>query len=312
MLLCAALQLCAALHAQTTFRVPVRLVTAPALVFSSDGRLVSGLKAADFRLYDNGRLQKISAEPATAPISVAVAVQANADVRLYLPFIARVGSTIESLLVGEAGESALIAYHTEIATLKPFASGDFQKALRTLAIGGPRARSIDAGMRAIAMLRERPPSQSRVLLLIGQPMDDGSESKLDALQEAAEQANVMVCALALPEVGKAFVSDNFTLRGPEEGEHGGFKAGVDLLKLVTVLERADASAAGGDPFHALAAATAGSVFRFRKQNELEGALAAIGVQLRSGYLLSYYVNGEEPGRHTIRVEVDVPGAKVRT
>ena len=40
------------------------------------------------------------------------------------------------------------------------------------------------------------------------------------------------------------------------------------------------------------------------------AIAAIGVQLRSAYLLSYYPNSPEVGYHTVKIEVDVPGAKV--
>ena len=47
----------------------------------------------------------------------------------------------------------------------------------------------------------------------------------------------------------------------------------------------------------------------RKQRELENALAAIGVELRSAYLLSYAPNSTETGFHSIRVEVSVAGAK---
>ena len=43
---------------------------------------------------------------------------------------------------------------------------------------------------------------------------------------------------------------------------------------------------------------------------MEDAIAAIGVQLRSAYLLSYYPNSQEAGYHTVKIEVDVPGAKV--
>ena len=42
----------------------------------------------------------------SAPVSVAVAVQVNQDVRSYVPFIAKAGSVIEALLAGESGETA--------------------------------------------------------------------------------------------------------------------------------------------------------------------------------------------------------------
>jgi hypothetical protein len=38
-----------------TIRVPVRLVTLPTLVFSKEGRLITGLQRGDFHVYDNGR-----------------------------------------------------------------------------------------------------------------------------------------------------------------------------------------------------------------------------------------------------------------
>jgi hypothetical protein len=43
---------------------------------------------------------------------------------------------------------------------------------------------------------------------------------------------------------------------------------------------------------------------------LEDAIADIGIQMRTSYLLSYYPNSMELGYHTVKVEVDIPGAKV--
>src|SRR5690348_13652202 len=143
-----------------TIRVPVRLVTAPALVFSNEGRLIPGLQKADFRVLDNGRLQTAALDAASAPVSVAVAVQGSQGVREYVPFIAKAGSVVDALLVGESGEAAVIAY-----------SGDVSSALRRISADGRQARMIDAGIRAIRLLRERPGSRVRVLLFIGQPMD---------------------------------------------------------------------------------------------------------------------------------------------
>jgi VWFA-related protein len=301
-----------AVFAQTTFRVPVRLVSAPTLVFTPQGQLVPDLKPADFRLYDNGALQTISLERSLAPISFVVAVQVSLDVRAYLPFISRVGSVIEALVVGATGESALVTYGSEVKLVKPFGGGDIQECLRSISPAGLRARSIDAGLAAIRLLKQRPPRRTRVLLFIGQPIDDGSESTLASLREEAEKENVTIFGLALPEIGKSFASDTFTLAGPSSRmERGGYSAGVDLAKLIAVLNRTADAAAGSDPFTALSAATAGGMFRFRKQYELEGALAAAGLQLHSTYLLTYYPTRTTPGRHTIQIEVDREGARVR-
>jgi VWFA-related protein len=298
---------------EPSFRVPSRLVTAPTLVFSNEDRLIFGLERNDFNVFDNGRPQKAALDTEAAPISLVLAVQANQDVRHYLRFIAKVGSAVEALLVGANGEAAVLTYGADIKLIKPFDSGDVQLALRTLAGSGRQAHAIDAGMRAIAMLKERSRRRGKVLVFVGQPMDSGSESKLAALRDEAERENVAVFALVLPEAGKAFVSDTFSLDGlSSKSDRGGFKAGVDLGRLVPTLTRAAQAEQATDPFSVLTAATGGTQFHFREQRELEDGIGLIGVELRSAYVLSYAPNSDERGYHTIRVDVGVPGAKVHS
>jgi VWFA-related protein len=296
----------------TTIKVPVRLVTAPTLVFSSDDRLVFGLDTGDFSVLDNGHTQNVTVDTELARVSVVVAVEANQDVRSYTRFMARVGSALDTLLVGERGEGALLQYGEEIRVLKPFDdAGDMQNALRKLAGAGRKARAVDAGMRAIAMLRERPAVRNRVLIFVGQPADSGSESELAELRMEAERSNVAVFALVLPLAGKDFVSDTFSLEGlSSRSDRGGFRAGVDLGRLAPVMRRTAAAAEATDPFSILTAATGGTQYHFRAQRELEDGISLIGVELRSAYLVSYSPAPVVPGYHTIRVEVGVPGAKV--
>jgi VWFA-related protein len=296
----------------TTIKVPVRLVTAPTLVFSADDRLVFGLDSPDFQVFDNGHAQKATVDTELPRVSVVVAAEANQDVRAYTRFIAKVGSAVDALLVGERGEGALLQYGEEVTVLKPFdEAGDMQSALRKLAGAGRKARAVDAGMRAIALLKERPARRNRVLIFVGQPVDSGSESRLAALREEAEQNNVAVFALTLPMAGKDFVSDTFSLEGlSSRTDRGGFKAGVDLGRLAPVMRRTAAAAEATDPFSVLTAATGGTQYHFRAQRELEDGISLIGVELRSTYLVSYSPPPGVPGYHTIRVEVGVPGAKV--
>ena len=171
-------------------------------------------------------------------------------------------------------------------------------------------------MLALRLLHERPDARQRVLLFIGQPADRGSESHLEDLRLRAERENVTVHALVLPQVGTAFLSDTFSLRGLSSAnirERGGFRADVKLSKLIPVLARTAAVADGADPFSVLAAATGGTQLHFRTQNQLEDAIALIGVQLRSLYTLSFRP-GEggdgAPGYHAIRVETTIPGTTV--
>jgi VWFA-related protein len=200
-----------------------------------------------------------------------------------------------------------------VEILKPFAAGEVRSALADIVARGRQAHMIDAGLRAIDVLKTRPASRTRVLLFIGQPMDNGSESTITELQERAARENVTIYAVTLPEFNKAFVSDTFSLQGlSSRSDRGGFKAGVDLAKLIPTISRGCAEQTATDPFSTLTAATGGTQFHIRKQRELEAALSILGVELRSAYVLSYTPSSTENGYHNISVEVDVPGAKTYT
>lgn len=270
-----------------TIRVPVRLVSVPALVVSKDGKYIPGLSVDDFRVTDNDRPQTITLDLATLPISLVVAVQADQEVRAYLGFIAKTGALLDNSLAAATGEAALITYNDEITVKKPFGHGDLQLALRALAPSGDRANMVDAGVRAIELLKERPGPRSRVLLFIGQPAES-SPNKIEALEANAERENVQIYALTLPIAGKAFMSDSFSLQGLGSQQYrGGYQASVELTKAVPALRRVAQASAHTDAFSLLTAATGGIQLHFRKQNQLENAIIALGDALHSRYLLSY-------------------------
>jgi len=142
-------------------------VTVPTLVFSRESRIVLDLQNTNFRVLDNGRVQNATLNMSYTPVSVAVVIQVNQDVREYVPFIARSGNAVDALLVGESGEACVVTYGSEVTVVKPFDAGDLQSAVKSISAGGGPARMIDAGMRALALLSARPSSRSRVLLFIG-------------------------------------------------------------------------------------------------------------------------------------------------
>jgi len=299
----------AAAQESPTIRVPVRLVTVPTLAISRDGRVIAGLDARDFQLFDNGLLEKITMDGVSTPISVAVVVQANRDVREYTRFIARVGSVIDALLVGERGHAAVIAYNDDVTLLKSFTDSDVQSTLREISAAGRNARMLDAALHGISLLKERPRTRARVLLLVGQPLDRGSETALTVVEDEAWKENISVYALALPELGKSFVSDAFAIQGLSGADKQGYKATVNLHKLMPALSHAADTQRASDPFSMLAAETGGTQLHFRTQSELEQAISIVGIELRSEYLLSYRPTSAAAGYHAIQVDVDVPGVK---
>ena len=292
-------------------RVPVRLVSVPTVVASREGKYIPGLMATDFHVSDNGQEKPFTVDTYSASLSIAVAIQVDRNVRDYLPFVSRVGNLIESAVAAEGGEIALLTYSDAVAVEKSFASGELSAILRNISPSGHGARMVDAGMKTIELLATRDPSHSRVLLLIGQPVDDGSQGKVNELLAKAEEHNVQIYTLRIPLLDKAFVSDSFQLYGlSDQGWRGGYQASVELTRAVPALRRAAKAADQKDPLSFLAIATGGLQLSFRKQGQLENDLIAMGDALRSRYLLSFVPESDDAGYHRIRVTVNVPGATV--
>jgi VWFA-related protein len=295
----------------STIRVPVRLVAVPTLVLSRDGKFVSDLKINDFRLTEDGQVRRINLDTESLPLSVAVVVQIDRDVRAYLPFISRVGSMLDDSLAAVTGETALIAYNDTVELIKPFEGNSLQSAMRQLSPSGTGAHLVDAGISAIELLRARTGPRSRVLLLIGQSIESGSARKIADLQSEAGRINVQIYALKLPIIGRAFVSDTFRLQGlGSQGYRGGYQASIELTRAIPGAVHAGEASAGTDPYSVLTKLTGGFVIHFRKQRELEDAILLMGDALRSRYFLSFSPEAKDTNSHRITVEVKQPGAKV--
>ena len=293
-----------------TFRVPVRLVSVPTLVFSGEGTLLHGLEAGNFRLFDNGIEQPVTLDQVSPPFSAAIAIQANQSVHAYLPFIARTGSTFDALLLGLSGDAAVFTYGDEVKLVRPFDHSAIAPALSVLRSTDHQARMFDAAMQAVELLKTQPPARTRIVILVGQPLDIGSSAEFESLKLEAQAAATAIFTITLPEPGKPFVADTFTSEDLSHvSERGGSRFAIDVGKLISVLNRRK-SADKSDPFAMLAAATGGTQIFANQQRDFENGVASIGYQLRSAYQLSFKPSTGDPGYHNLRVEVDVPGAAV--
>ncbi|HEX4167137.1 MAG TPA: VWA domain-containing protein [Bryobacteraceae bacterium] len=303
--------LCTVLFAQQfpPIKVPVRLVAVPTLVFSEQGNLLTGLNASNFQLTDNGHPQHFQFDSNTPPVSLVLAVQASQSVRAYLPFVAKVGSTLDNSLLAESGESAVLSYDSDVETLKTFGQGDLESAIKKIKPGAETARMIDAGIAAVNLLKARPTNHAKLLVFIGQPYDSGSTTKFAALATTAQRENISVFAFVLPLYGKSFISDTFNIAGlPDAFYRGGYVASVELTKLGPALKRTAKIAAKSDPFALLTSQTGGIELHFRKQKDLENAIIALGGALHTTYTLTYSPNPLTSGYHSITVTTNVPGA----
>jgi VWFA-related protein len=220
------------------------------------------------------------------------------------------------MLPGSSGEASVATFSDEIKTLQTFTADPvlLDHAFASMLTRGDRSRCLDAVLAASRQLAAVPRNRRKVILLIGQSGDVGSTAQLREVLRELEQDNIVVHSLIMPRFGKDLVRSTISV-GSTSGAFGrsdtGIMGSIDLGKVVPEIIRAEKSDSGQDPVTVLTSDAGGRRVPFRRLRELEDGIAAIGVDLRSEYLLSYTPDRTTPGYHRIRVQVDRPNAVVR-
>ena len=308
-------------------------VLVPVTVTDNHGSFVPGLTPYDFRLFDNGKAQKITEDIASHPLSVVLAIQANADVSAVMPAIKRLSSVFETMVIGEDGEIALLAFDHRVQTLTGFTSDPAQidQAFAKLGAGSYTAALNDATMQGIRMLEHRPAERRRILIQVSENRDKGSELKnIREILTQADFANVAMYSVNISQLISSMTTRTQPNRPsaiPPEAQINptGPGAGVSTATTVSQMDMGNWVPAIKDifdlaksvfvpnPLDVYTRYTGGREFSFKSQKSLEHDVQAIGDELHSQYLLTYRPNNQdEGGYHKITVDVMKPGLKVRT
>ena len=321
-------------HEQPTFRTGVNIVIAPTTVTDRDGNFVAGLHPSDFRLTDNGKLQKIEVTTEYTPISLVIAVQANVGAEPALNTVRKIGPMLQPLVVGEQGEVAILSYDHQVQVLQDFTSDadKLEAALQKLKPGSTSAVMNDAVIQASRMLSNRPPQRRRILLLIAEARDIGSAAKTRQALTDLQFDNVLVYSVNMNRLKNTVLAksppprpDPFppgarpgipgTPNLPSYSAHTYGHAGnsANFIPMFVEIFKATKAIFVDNPVEVFTKWTGGKEHAFASQRDLERAINEIGTELHSQYVISYAPNNrDEGGFHTIEVLVDRPGVKART
>jgi VWFA-related protein len=315
-------------------KTTVRVVVAPTTVLDKDGNYVAGLKPSEFTLYDNGKKQDIRVEESFAPISLVVAIQADAKVESVIPKLQKIGLLLQNFVAGQNGEVAILAFDHRIQKLQDFTDNPelLVEALKKLKAGSSQSVLVDAVAEGARMLRTRPRERRRVILLISESLDKGSGGRLREALTQVEINNVQVYAV---NISRLFTE--LTSKAPRPRPDpippaarplppgapatptsvaqisglGGMSA--NFVPLLTEIFRGVKAIFVPNPVEVFTRYTGGKEFPFLTQRDLERAIAEIGTEIHNQYLISYTPNNmEEGGYHEIKVEVARRGLEVRT
>ena len=314
----------------SVIRVPVNVVIAPTTVRDRKGEFVDGLQIQDFQLFDNKKLQNIRADVRDEPLSLVVAVQKSFNMNEILPKIQKIGPMLNDLLAGQDGEVALVAFDHRIQTVQDFTNETtkISEALKNLRPGSSNHAVIDAEMASIRMLRKRPPDRQRVLLLVAEKNDKGSEARIREALEEAEFANVRIFSIDISTLVAQITGEPMPPRPPAvptTAEHipaGGALTPTTIdqnyyngsvIPVFVDIFRGVKSLFVEDTLDVFTRFTGGTEYSFVSEKSLEKAVQGIAQEMHSQYLLSYTPNNQtEGGFHEITVVVNRAGLEVRT
>lgn len=317
-----------------TIRTRVEEVIAPTTVLDKDGVYVTGLKPMEFRLYDNDKLQAIKVDEILAPVSLVVAIQADYKVEKVLPKIQKIGTLLQNMVAGENGEVAIMAFDHRLQKLQDFTSDPdkLTEALKKIKPGSSQSVLTDAVNEAARMLDKRPKDRRRVLLLIAESLDKGSEGRAREALTRLEFANVIVYALNVSRIYTELTSKAPPPRQdtiPPEARHvpagmpstpqtaaqltGARGYGAQFGPVIVEIFRGVRAVFVPNPIEIYTQYTGGKEEPFLTQEDLERAAQNIGREIHNQYLITYNPNNKnEGGLHNIRVEVTRRDLEVRT
>jgi VWFA-related protein len=315
----------------------VSLVNTPVTVRDRRGQLVHTLVAKDFQVTDNGMPQQIADfDLGGDPLSVVFVLETSARIGPLMPRIQKTGIVFAEAVMGLTGEAAVVGFDDSVDVLQDFTSdrGLIQKSINELKIGTNNCKLYDAMTAAVDMLSERAQAMAgatgrrRVIVIVSEVQDVGSEAKLGAALRQAQLSNVTIYTVGL-STNRAEMK-----QPPKDFAHRLLPSGIfplppipgtaqtptledirdesgNLLALsVWVVENVKNKITD----HALevaAKATGGEHIATFDDESIEKAIDEIGGELYSQYSLSYSPGTDQMGYHQIKIIVNKKGLKVR-
>ncbi len=311
-------------------RVKVDLVTTPVTVRAPEGGMVLDLEARDFRIFDNGVEQKIEHfDLGGAPLSVALVFETSSRVEPLLPALRRTGIIFTQSVLGPAGHAAVLAFDDTPQVLLPFSNNheEIEQAVTRLRLGTRGALLYDTMRRAVSLLDEQPRPRRRVMIVVAEAVDTGSDAKLGEVIREAQLANVTIYSVGLsttaaelrqqPEArrpisptpegtfGRPPIPGSVQTPTTEQQRSGYIDYGALLKYIVEHLQ----NAVGHNELELAARGTGGMLISTFRERSIESAVSEIGGELHAQYALGYFPAGVSPtGHHEIEVRVN-PRAK---
>jgi VWFA-related protein len=322
-------------------KVQVALVNTPVTVRDGRGEMVHNLNAHDFKVSDNGVPQQISHfDLGGDPLSLVILVETSSRIAPLLPEIRKTGILFTQTVMGPTGEAAVVGFNDSVDKLQDFTPNSdlIENTIAHLGQGTSGSKLYDAMAVGVEMLSGRPqatperPGYRRVLLLLSEATDAGSEVKLGEVLRQGQLANVTIYSVGLsttraelqakPKDTRPQITPPGTFPLPpqpgvpqtpnsEQNRYGN----IDLMAAAVWAVQHIHDQVKDHALEVAATATGGAHLATFKDRSIEKAIDEIGGELHSQYSISYTPTGTDAiGYHEIKIAVirnDAKNLKVR-
>ena len=288
-----------------SIRSRVNEVTAPVTVRDPKGEMVFDLKQDNFRVYDNGAEQKIDHfDVGGDPLSIVLVFESSSHIEPMFPSIKHAGIVFTETVMALTSEAAVISYDSTVDLHQKFTTDpdSVQYAVEHLPLGVDDAHLYDAMAKGITMLDERPAVRRRIMVVVGESQDTGSENRLGEVLRQAQLANVTIYS-----IGLSTAMADLRKKPDHVNEY------PDLLALAVWLVKTGKNALTRNSLAVASEATGGLHVATMKDRSIEKAIDEIGGELHAQYTIGYRPHADDPeGYHEIKVVVDRANVSVRT
>ena len=203
-----------------SFRTSVELINVTATVTDSQGRFVPGLKAEDFEVYEDGKLQTISQfDSDRVPVSLGIALDTSGS--MAGEKIAAAQSAVNRFLydlLGEQDEVFLYRFDSRVDLVSGWT--DDRRAVGRM-LGSIRPNGGTALYDAVAEsipLAQNGTRRKKALLVISDGNDQNSSTSVEAVRQQIRESEVLVYAIGIDASGAS--SSSYSSGSSTSGQAG--------------------------------------------------------------------------------------------
>jgi VWFA-related protein len=287
-----------------TFHSQTNVVVIPALVKSAKGEVVYGLTAKDFIVEDDGVEQAVRLDEAAegSAVSVVVAIQRGRRANYEFPRIRGLSAMLDPLVQEGHGRIAIVEFDSRVELVQDFSSDSEKTAqtLRALQAGDGGAAIVDAVDYSVKLLEKAPKERPRVLLLISETRDHGSQAKVEDVVAEIGQSTTAVYALAFSPTRSNMLD---TMQGNNLEE---MRPDLNILALGYLA----AQAMRKNTPQAVASMTGGEYELFTTRKHFEARMVDFTNHVHNRYLLSIEPKNPHAGLHQLKIRLRDAGDRV--